>query len=148
MSTDNEFAPQDISNDEIRRRLTTEFNIECGPVTPSTRRVLLKKLVRLEQEKIDSANVNIYDDGEVDDLNHQSLVHENGNSSFINGNDDEANGEVEVMDVEDDEVQFKEPYQAQRKSPRRYSPRRKTDLEMKDAIKSFNVSFFNLLSLD
>lgn len=41
----------ELSNVQIRRRLTQEFNFDCGPVNNSTRKVLLKKLERLENER-------------------------------------------------------------------------------------------------
>ena len=44
-----------ISDEELRRRLTTEFKVNVGPVTPSTRRVLLKKLAKLEKGRNSSS---------------------------------------------------------------------------------------------
>lgn len=39
----------EISNDEIRHLLTTKYQLDCGPVNDTTRRVMLKMLVRLEE---------------------------------------------------------------------------------------------------
>lgn len=44
-------SANELSDIQIRRRLTQEFNFNCGPVNNTTRKVLLKKLERLESKR-------------------------------------------------------------------------------------------------
>ena len=126
-----------ISNEEIRRRLTIDFGVDCGPVTSSTRRVHLKKLAKLENELSRIS-------GGAHNNDHQQItlldnsVTQMEESLFINGKhvdiSESMKSEQKLFHLLDDSGRAKRNF-------RRYSPRRKTAEEI-DAIKSFNVSYF------
>ena len=59
-------AYNDMTNDQIRRRLVDDFGQSCGPIVASTRKLFIKKLARLESESGDySFNVSIRSDDNV-----------------------------------------------------------------------------------
>lgn len=79
-------SAEHLSNVQIRRRLTQEFNFDCGPVNNSTRKVLLKKLERLENERSilhDSFTVTPYDEEEKEKENVDENNHVNGKEDDI-----------------------------------------------------------------
>lgn len=121
-----------LTNEELRRRLTTEFKVNVGPVTPSTRRVLLKKLAKLEKGRSSPS----LDDSrhDVNNASNNSFINQAEESTFYNGNN--HNGAPVHHDSVYDEVPRPS---AKRNSPRRYSPRRKT-MEEIEAIQTFKVS--------
>lgn len=126
-----------LSNEELRRRLTNEFKVNVGPVTPSTRRVLLKKLAKLEKGRSSPSL-----DDSHHDVNNASdtSINQAEESTFFNGNHNGA-------PVHNDSVYDEVPRVAtKRNSPRRYSPRRKT-LEEIEAIQTFKVSTLLCLCL-
>lgn len=41
-----------MTNDQLRRRLVDDFGQTCGPIVPSTRKLFIKKLARLEAENV------------------------------------------------------------------------------------------------
>lgn len=72
----------DLTDEEIRRRLINDFNVQCGPVTPQTKRILLKKLIKLQQERTNHRN----------HLDHLKL-NENFDYSFNNSNENQIEDE-------------------------------------------------------
>lgn len=119
-----------LSNEELRRRLTNEFKVNVGPVTTSTRRVLLKKLAKLEKGRSSPS----LDDSRHDVNNASNTsINQAEESTFHNGNHNGAS-------VQNDSVYDQVPQRVtKRNSPRRYSPRRKT-MEEIEAIQTFKVS--------
>lgn len=137
-----------LSNEEIRRRLTKEFKVDCGPVTASTRKVLLNKLNRLERAAesslatsgvvADSGNGHHRDDTPPADVSISQV----DDSLIINGNGHHDNTGPSLSEplLAGDSG----PRTPRRNSPRRYSPRRKAAEKM-DAINTFNVSKHTVL---
>ncbi|KAF7491808.1 Inner nuclear membrane protein Man1 [Sarcoptes scabiei] len=72
----------DLTDEEIRRRLINDFNVQCGPVTPQTKRILLKKLIKLQQERTNHRNHS----------DHLKL-NENFDYSFNNSNENQIEDE-------------------------------------------------------
>lgn len=140
MSSDS--STKELTNEEIRRRLTTEFQMQCGPVTPSTRKVLLKKLNELEREKsLLSQQECIVEDVPESDLDS----FENGSDqdlsgSYLNGNGHAENGDnSRVSNVEISS-------QRSKRSPRSLVTQKQIEDKL-DAMKAFNVSIFQVIFL-
>ena len=139
MSSEHDFLPNsNITNDELRRRLTHEFQVECGPVTPSTRRVLLKKLAKLENERNSVSGVALDNNHHNDSYPSDNSLNQVDESFVVNGKHDNGhhvpNESLLSYDISE------EPQRAAKKgSPRRSSPRRKRTDEI-EAIKTFQVS--------
>lgn len=124
-----------LTDDEIRRRLIEDFNFPCGPVTPQTRRILLIKLNKLENERSQSGNNSIDRDHNNDEIHH----HVNGqDGGDLNGNKDFNDLEIvsEPIIFEKPSHQTSTPINTNRQSARTYSPRRKTKDE-EEAVKTF-----------
>lgn len=144
----NEMSPSfdmNITDQELRRRLINDHNIECGPVTTQTRRILLKKLIKLEQEKIvnDSNETNgTSNNGSMNDDQHEY-------SGFMNGDNHNGDHVQNIINIPDEDISSVETIQptieirrstTRRQSPRRSLPRRQTNnSEEIEAIKSFKV---------
>ncbi|KAH9424160.1 LEM domain [Dermatophagoides pteronyssinus] len=142
----NEMSPSfdmNITDQELRRRLINDHNIECGPVTTQTRRILLKKLIKLEQEKIvnDSNETNgTSNNGSMNDDQHEY-------SGFMNGDNHNGDHVQNIINIPDEDISSVETIQptieirrstTRRQSPRRSLPRRQTNnSEEIEAIKSF-----------
>lgn len=109
----------ELSNVQIRRRLTQEFNFDCGPVNNSTRKVLLKKLERLENER-DTFQESFTVADTTEDEKEKENVIENNN---VNGKaDDNVDKSLDLSGDEDLIVM----QSTRDKSPQKVTPAKKS----------------------
>lgn len=124
----------DISDEELRRRLTVDYKMDCPPVTGATRKVMLRKLMHLEQQ----AGRSFRGDNNSVQVEDLVICDESEDS-----NDEESDTTRELVIDESVIANGSPRYNTEQAlrtpSSNRQSLRRKTHSEM-DAIKTFNVS--------
>lgn len=144
----NELPPSidmNISDEEIRRRLINDHNVQCGPVTTQTRRILLKMLIKLENERStnNSNETNgTFNNGSMNDDQHEY-------SGIMNGDNHRNDHVRDVSNIRDEDISSVETIRptmeirrstTRKQSPQPNSPRRQiiSDEEI-EAIETFKV---------
>lgn len=128
---DTTLSVENITNEELRRRLINDFNIDCGPVTPQTKRILLKKLIKLEQERqINGSNAT-----------NGSWTEADQNSPITNGNDVNG-GDISIIQTPE-MTNFQQT--PTRQPVRKHTSKQKINSEEEDAIETFKVCLFQFL---
>ncbi|KAH9529477.1 LEM domain, partial [Dermatophagoides farinae] len=142
----NELPPSidmNISDEEIRRRLINDHNVQCGPVTTQTRRILLKMLIKLENERStnNSNETNgTFNNGSMNDDQHEY-------SGIMNGDNHRNDHVRDVSNIRDEDISSVETIRptmeirrstTRKQSPQPNSPRRQiiSDEEI-EAIETF-----------
>lgn len=122
---DTTLSVENISDEELRRRLINDFNINC-PITPQTKRILVKRLIKLERERqfnVNNATNGLWNESEQ-------------NSPITNGNDITNGGDI--SDIQSPEFEPTPPRESKNTS-------RQVNSEEIDAIETFKVCLFKLI---